>query len=104
MKKRGQCSKTFDFVKITKPTAILIVLVVVLAYASDLAQVPSVSPTPTIPSALNIGSQIDQAKPISLQEAGDRARRQVSAVTTANLNAQIAGEDVRQARSAFFPK
>ena len=104
MRKRGQYSERFDFVKITKPTAILAALVAVVAYASDLAQIPSASPPPTTSAAANLGSQIDQTHPISLQDAIDRASRQVSAYTNAGLNARIAEQDVRQARAAFLPK
>jgi len=104
MRKRGQCSETFDFVKITKPTAILAVLVVAFAYVSDLGQVPTASPTPPISSIATLGSQIDQTRPMSLQDAIDRSSKQVSAYTNANLNSRIAEQDVRQARSAFFPK
>ena len=49
-------------------------------------------------------NQIDQATPLSLNEAITRATGQLSAMTTADLNARIASEDVRQARTAFFPK
>src|SRR6185369_10568111 len=103
MRKRGQCSETFDFVKITKPTAI-IAAVVVLACASDLAQVPTASPTPPTSAIATLGSQIDQTRAMSLQDAMDRASKQVSAHTNANLNSRIAEQDVRQSRAAFFPK
>jgi len=104
MRKRGQRSGTFDFVKITRPTGILAALVIALACASDLAQVPAASPTPPISSIANLGSQIDQTRPMSLQDAIDRSSKQVSAFTNAGLNARIAEQDVRQARAAFFPK
>jgi outer membrane protein TolC len=66
------------------------------------AQTPVV-PSPT-PSPASFRDQIDQAKPISLNEAVDRAMTQASAFTSAGLNTQIANEDVRQARTALYPK
>lgn len=74
------------------------------AFAPACAQtVPSASPLP--PARLAAASRtIDTARPVSLNEAIDLALKQASAYTTAQLNQQIAAEDVRQARAAFLPK
>lgn len=80
------------------------VLVILFSFATARTQTPpNASATPT-PSPGNFRDQIDQAKTISLAEAIDRAAKQVSALTTADLNARIAGEDVQQARAALLPK
>jgi len=60
---------------------------------------PAPSPTPITPQSL-----IDRARTLSLTEVINRATRQVTELTTANLNSRIAEEDIRQARAAFFPK
>ena len=66
--------------------------------------VPAASPLPAPTPAASAPSSLDSARPISLNEAIDLALRQASAYTTAQINQQIAVEDVRQARSAFLPK
>src|SRR4029434_3356519 len=87
-----------------------IFLLVTFARAQDLpAPSPLPGPTPPaaapspIPTPMPV-SPMDRAKPISLPEAIDRAGKQVTALTTANLNARIASEEVRQAPAAFVPK
>ncbi|HEY2867834.1 MAG TPA: TolC family protein [Pyrinomonadaceae bacterium] len=65
---------------------------------------PVASVTPAAMSSSPTSGQIDQSRPISLQTAIDRALNQTTAVTIANFEAQIAAEDVKQARSAFLPK
>jgi outer membrane protein TolC len=72
-------------------------------YAQAAGQTPSPVPSPpNLPSAAS--DQIDAAKPISLVDALDRAGKQISAVSTADINARVASEDVKQARAAFLPK
>ena len=66
-------------------------------------------PTPNIAglpdlSAVDSRNRVDLAKLITLNEAIDLATKQISALTTADLNARIAAEDVKQARAAFFPR
>ncbi len=88
------------------PAAFALLLSVTVAYAQNPKAVPSpptAAPTPVTNPAAS-PHPIDTAKPISLAEAIDRAGKQVSALTTADLNARIAAEDVRQARAAFLPK
>lgn len=43
-------------------------------------------------------------KPLTLAEAIDLSLKQASAFKTAQINQQIAAEDVRQAKAAFYPK
>jgi outer membrane protein TolC len=66
--------------------------------------VPSASPLASPTPAVSAPSPIDTARPISLNEAIDLAIKQTSTYTTAQINQQIAAEDVRQARAAFLPK
>lgn len=67
--------------------------------------VPAMAQTPVSSPVSSTGiNQIDQTKPITLQDAIGRAENQVSAFANSKLNADIANEDVRQARTAFLPK
>jgi len=84
-------SQTTSPTRITRPTVI--------------PTPPAVTaPSPSTTPSLLTSTQVDQATPISLQDAIDRASRQITSVTTAGLNERIAAEDVRQARAAFLPK
>jgi outer membrane protein len=65
---------------------------------------PAATPLPLTSLPIERRTQVDQATPLSLNEALTRATGQISALTTADLNTRIASEDVRQARTAFFPK
>ncbi len=63
--------------------------------------------TPTLdPTAAQILSrdQTDQTKSITIAEAVDLALKQASAFRGSQIGEQIAAEDVRQARAAFYPK
>lgn len=85
----------------TSSIALVALIGLVLFVGSAQAQTPSPTP-PQQPT--DIGNQIDQTRPTSLQDAIDRASKQVSAYTNANLSSRVAEEDVRQARAAFLPK
>ncbi len=76
------------------PLAVIFALVGLCA--STLAQVPS--PTP-LPSTIT-----NQAGALTIDEALRLANTQASTFQVAQLNEQIAFEDLRQARSAFLPK
>jgi outer membrane protein TolC len=89
-------SRRFDSVSFTKATAFLIFL-----YFAAAGQTPSLSPSPV---SVDPRNQFDQGKPMSLAEAIDRAAKQVSALTNADLSTRIATEDVKQARAALLPK
>ena len=96
-------SRPFELVSFaTSPLLAALVILLFLAAASGQTP-PSVSATPSPLPGIS-RDQTDQAKTISLAEAIDRSVKQVSALTTADLNARIASEDVRQARAAFLPK
>lgn len=57
------------------------------------------------PTAASLSSnQTDSVKPITIIEAIDLALKQASAFRAAQINEQIAAEDVRQARAAFYPR
>ena len=57
------------------------------------------------PTAASLSSnQTDSVKPITISEAIDLALKQASAFRGAQINEQIAAEDVRQARAAFYPR
>ena len=49
-------------------------------------------------------TQTDAAKPLTLAEAIDLALNQASAFKSAQINEQIAAEDIRQAKAGFYPK
>lgn len=86
------------------PVALAAITAIFLLTGSMEAQTPPTSARSSIPTPAATPNQFDQTKPISLNEAIDRAAKQASAYTAANLNTQIAREDVRQARAAFLPK
>lgn len=65
---------------------------------------PSSSPPSAVPDALSNRDQVDTVKPITLAEAIDLSLKQASAFKSAQINEQIALEDVRQAKAAFYPK
>jgi len=92
-------SRRFDPASFTKASAFVIFLYFASASGQTPTPVPVQSPVPVDPR-----NQFDQAKPISLVEAIDRAVKQISALTNADLNTRIANEDVRQARAALLPK
>ena len=91
----------FKFLRLVALAAITAIFL--LPGLSEEQTPPSSTPSPN-PTPTETRSQFDQAKPISLNEAIDRAAKQASAYAAANLNTQIAREDVRQARAAFLPK
>jgi len=72
----------------------------VIAGARAQSVVPIGAPT----AASLSSSQTDFAKPITISEAIDLALKQASAFRGAQINEQIAAEDVRQARAAFYPR
>ena len=49
-------------------------------------------------------TNVDGAKPLTLAEAVDLALKQASNYKAAQINEQIAAEDVRQAKAGFYPK
>jgi len=49
-------------------------------------------------------TNVDGAKPLTLSEAVDLALKQASNFKAAQINEQIAAEDVRQAKAGFYPK
>lgn len=49
-------------------------------------------------------TNVDDAKPITLAEAVDLALKQASNYTSAQINEQIAAEDIKQAKAGFYPK
>jgi len=62
---------------------------------------------PTVNSSQNDSSfaaQTDAAQPLTLAEAINLSLKQASNLKTAQLNEQIAAEDVKQAKAAFYPK
>lgn len=61
------------------------------------------NPTITTVGVLN-RDQTDSAKSLSLAEAVNLALQQASIYKTAQIAEQIAAEDVKQAKSAFYPK
>jgi len=78
----------------------LTVLLALLCWtASSHAQIPTPSPNSTPVPAPTVTTP-----PISLDEALRLANLQVSTFQAANLNEQIAAEDLRQAQAAFLPK
>lgn len=80
----------------------------------DAAPSPSISPTaspipvitanPAVPIVLAAPGTAANIKPLTLAEAIDLSLKQASAFKTAQINQQIAAEDVRQAKAAFYPK
>lgn len=52
----------------------------------------------------NFSAQIDAAKPLTLAEAIDLSLKQASQYKSAQIGEQIASEDVKQAKAAFYPK
>ncbi len=49
-------------------------------------------------------TNVDGAQPLTLAEAIDLALKQASAFKSAQINEQIAAEDIRQAKAGFYPK
>jgi multidrug efflux system outer membrane protein len=102
--KQGQYSTPFNLVSPARLIASAALFALLFCAGSTSGQIsPSGSPSSS-PAPFETRNQIDQAKPIPLNEAIDRAAKQASAYTAAGINAQIANEDVRQARAAFLPK
>ena len=62
---------------------------------------PTAMPTVEPPISRN---QNDAAKPITISEAIELALKQASAFRGAQIGEQVAAEDVRQARAAFYPR
>jgi outer membrane protein len=59
----------------------------------------------SVKTALNdANKKIDDAKPLTLAEAIDLALKQASAFKAAQINEQIAAEDIKQAKAGFYPK
>lgn len=52
----------------------------------------------------NFSAQVDAAKPLTLAEAIDLSLKQASQYKSAQIGEQIAAEDVKQAKAAFYPK
>jgi outer membrane protein TolC len=65
---------------------------------------PSATPTPTQPVGLQNQSPIQNAAPLTLDEALRLANAQSSSFQQAGFNEKIAAEDVRQAQAAFLPR
>src|SRR6476659_9638766 len=61
---------------------------------------PSVIPLQSVPG---MTSQVQSARPLSLDEALRLANTQASAFQQASVNEKIAAEDLRQAKAAFLP-
>lgn len=64
-------------------------------------------PTPTVdPTAtqMSLRDQTDTAKSITISEAVELALKQTSAFRGSQIGEQLAAEDVRQAKSAFYPR
>jgi outer membrane protein len=73
----------------------------------DSMPVPSASPTPVTlanPAVSANSAQALSTKPLTLAEAIDLSLQQASAFKSAQINQQIAAEDVKQAKAAFYPK
>ena len=66
---------------------------------SDVPQIASVKDSSVEPR-----TNVDAVKPLSLSEAIDLALKQASAFKAAQINEQIASEDVQQAKTGFYPK
>jgi outer membrane protein TolC len=98
---KGQCSTPFNFIG---PAGLIALVAMLFCVGPTFGQTPLTVSASPIPTPSETRNQIDQAKPISLNEAVDRAAKQASVFTAAGINARIAGEDVRQARAAFLPK
>jgi outer membrane protein len=49
-------------------------------------------------------TNVDGAQPLTLAEAIDLALKQASAFKSAQINEQIAAEDIKQAKAGFYPK
>lgn len=71
---------------------------------STVAPTPSTAVNPTIPIVSANPVQSIDIKPLSLAEAIDLSLQQASAFKTAQIIQQIAAEDVRQSKAAFYPK
>ena len=72
---------------------------VLLAFANVFdAQTPAATPQPAPQAA------VQSIRPLSVSEAIDRALNQASNFRSAQLSERIAGEDIKQARAAFYPK
>ncbi len=84
--------------------ALLLLFLAVFGAAAQgggkLTLTPTVDPTPQTLSR----DASDTAKPITISDAIDLALRQASAFGGAQIGEQIAAEDVRQARAAFYPR
>lgn len=84
--------------------ALLLLVLTICGAAAQSDNPPKVLPTvePTAQSLLR--DRTDAAKPLTIGEAIDLALKQASAFRGAQIGEQIAAEDVRQAKAAFYPR
>ena len=76
----------------------------VFGAAAQTADIPAAVPTIDPAAQTIFRSQTDTANPLTLGEAIDLALKQASAFRAAQIGEQIAAEDARQARAAFYPR
>lgn len=89
------------FIKQSKKEAKVTLIAVLLLLFASLVSAQTSTPTNSLPVA---PATIDQTRPLTLKEAIDLALNQASAFKSAQINEQIAAEDVRQAKAGFYPK
>ncbi len=85
--------------------ALLLLFSAVFGTAAQSGGQPLPSPTVDTAAAPPLSSdQTDAAKPLTLAEAIDSALKQASVFGAAQINEQLAAQDVRQAKAAFYPR
>ena len=95
--------KANKFEKIKRFCATIFLLFSAVFVATAQNKSNSLPTDPTTQQTL-LQNQIDKTKPISINEAIELALKQASAFRGAQIGEQIAAEDVRQARAAFYPR
>ena len=85
--------------------ALLLLFLTVFGAAAQTGGKPAATPT-TVDYAAQTPSrdQTETAQPMTIAEAINLALKQASAFRAAQINEQIAAQDVRQAKSAFYPR
>ena len=83
--------------------AMVLLFLTVFRAAAQSGGQPSVLPTAELPPSL-LRDRTDAAKPVTISEAIDLALKQASAFRGSQIGEQIAAEDVRQAKAAFYPR
>lgn len=83
----------------------LIFIGLILLFAIRVFSQTNAPPIVSVKAASNeTSAKIDGTKPLTLSEAIDLALKQASAFKAAQINEQIAAEDIKQAKAGFYPK